>query len=34
MVLGYTLRNESGSLVLCQELDGSGLLSVSKTVLL
>ena len=34
MVLGCALRNESRSLVLCQELDGSGLLSVSKTMLL
>ena len=34
MVLGCALRNESRSLVLCQELDSSGLLGMSKTVLL
>ena len=34
MVLGCALRNESKSLVLCQELDGSRLLGVSKTVML
>ena len=35
VVLSYALRVVSAkSLVLCQELDGSGLLGVSKTVML
>ena len=34
MILGCALLVRASSLVLCQELDGSGLLGVSKTVML